>query len=182
MLVLQWVVLLRMLLPSSIVPEWMRQITNSTTTSLWVYSFHFLPYVDWECCPIHFRDHACFWRRWKHQNGTQFNGLLSIVSSFWRSPSHRRIHKEIWLSIVCSLFSLDDRFLTDSSGTYTEYKAVSIGAGCEGATDMLKDLYKPVRFGWCVDCRISPCRRVSKSLSPHWSRLWRTASLRLTLM
>ncbi|OAO17262.1 proteasome subunit alpha type 5 [Blastocystis sp. ATCC 50177/Nand II] len=34
-------------------------------------------------------------------------------------------------------------FLTDSSGTYTEYKAVSIGAGCEGATDMLKDLYKP---------------------------------------
>lgn len=36
------------------------------------------------------------------------------------------------------------RFLTDSSGTYTEYKAVSIGAGCEGATDMLKDLYKPV--------------------------------------
>lgn len=35
-------------------------------------------------------------------------------------------------------------FLTDLSGTYTEYKAVSIGAGCEGATDMLKDLYKPV--------------------------------------
>ena len=34
-------------------------------------------------------------------------------------------------------------FLTDLSGTYTEYKAVSIGAGCEGATDMLKDLYKP---------------------------------------
>ncbi|KAK8802781.1 hypothetical protein WA171_006453 [Blastocystis sp. BT1] len=34
-------------------------------------------------------------------------------------------------------------FLTDTSGTYTEYKAVSIGSGCEGATDMLKDLYKP---------------------------------------
>lgn len=45
----------------------------------------------------------------------------------------------------CSiLFRLLCRFLTDSSGTYTEYKAVSIGAGCEGATDMLKDLYKPV--------------------------------------
>ena len=40
--------------------------------------------------------------------------------------------------------SVKRSFLTDSSGTYTEYKAVSIGAGCEGATDMLKDLYKPV--------------------------------------
>ena len=43
------------------------------------------------------------------------------------------------------------RFLTDSSGTYTEYKAVSIGAGCEGATDMLKDLYKPVREATACD-------------------------------
>lgn len=41
-------------------------------------------------------------------------------------------------------YAFHHRFLTDSSGTYTEYKAVSIGAGCEGATDMLKDLYKPV--------------------------------------
>ena len=44
---------------------------------------------------------------------------------------------------------LMNRFLTDSSGTYTEYKAVSIGAGSEGATDMLKDLYRPVRSDVC---------------------------------
>lgn len=73
-----------------------------------------------------------------------FATIHHIVSSIWCGSSDRWIYKEIWLSIVYSFFSFYRRFLTDSSGTYTEYKAVSIGAGCEGATDMLKDLYKPV--------------------------------------
>ena len=74
---------------------------------------------------------------------------LFLVSSLRGCSSDWRILEEAWISTV--LFShpymysqLICSFLTDSSGTYTEYKAVSIGAGCEGATDMLKDLYKPV--------------------------------------
>ena len=75
--------------------------------------------------------------------------FFTIVSSFWRSSHHRRLYKEERIPIVRfrnSWFLLRNRFLTDSSGTYTEYKAVSIGAGSEGATDMLKDLYRPVGF------------------------------------
>lgn len=64
-----------------------------------------------------------------------------------------------------------DRFLTDLSGTYTEYKAVSIGAGCEGATDMLKDLYKPVAMVTALLCRISVCKKESKSHCPRSNRL-----------
>ena len=77
------------------------------------------------------------------------SNLLLLVSSLWSCTSDRRIFEETWISTVhfphpCMDCQLIYSFLTDSSGTYTEYKAVSIGAGCEGATDMLKDLYKPV--------------------------------------
>ena len=74
---------------------------------------------------------------------------LFLVSSLRSCASDWRILEEARISTVlfshpCMYSPFIYSFLTDSSGTYTEYKAVSIGAGCEGATDMLKDLYKPV--------------------------------------
>lgn len=77
------------------------------------------------------------------------------------------IQRNTVINCLFSVLSLRSRFLTDSSGTYTEYKAVSIGAGCEGATDMLKDLYKPVFIRCAFHCRISHCKMALRLLCPH---------------